>query len=284
MHAPATVRGIQSRRNEQVKKLRQALVRGERTPEGLLAVDTFHLLEEALSSHLAVRQMFFTEAAETQLRQLLDRHSSKPRMYRVAAKVFESISATPSAQGVAALVQPRSWLPEQLFNPAPALLVVLAGVQDPGNAGTILRTAEAFGATGALLLQGTVHPENPKLLRASAGSAFRLPHLHGLPCGRVLELLRQHGVRLYAAVAGARQTLDEVDFRGPLALAIGAEGTGVPEPILAAAHPVSIPHTSRVESLNAAVSAGIFLYRLYRAAAARGTSDGLFEDLVEGRS
>ena len=269
MHAPATVRGIQSRRNEQVKKLRQALARGERTPEGLLAVDTFHLLEEALSSHLAVRQMFFTEAAEAELLRLLEQHGVRPRMSRLAARVFESISATPSAQGVAALVQPRSWLPEQLFTPAPALLVVLAGVQDPGNAGTILRTAEAFGATGALLLQGTVRPENPKLLRASAGSAFRLPHLHGLPCGRALDLLCQHGVRLYAAVAGARQMLDEVDFRVPLAVAIGAEGTGVPEPILAAAHPVAIPHTSRVESLNAAVSAGIFLYR---AAAARGTS------------
>ena len=271
MHAPATVRGIQSRRNEQVKKLRQALARGKRTPEGLLAVDTFHLLEEALSSHLAVRQIFFTAAAETQLRRLLDSHSAQPRLYRVAPKVFERISATPSAQGVAALVQPRSWLPEQLFNPAPALLVVLAGVQDPGNAGTILRTAEAFGATGALLLQGTVRPENPKLLRASAGSAFRLPHLHGLGCGQALELLRQHGVRLYAAVAGAHQALDEVDFRGPMAVAIGSESTGMPEPILAAAHPVSIPHTSRVESLNAAVSAGIFLHRLYRAAVASGT-------------
>ena len=267
MHAPATAQAIQSRHNQQVKKLRQALARGERTPEGLLAVDTFHLLEEALSSGLPVRQVFFTEAAKTQLRRLLDRHGTKPRMCRLAARIFESISTTPSAQGVAALVQPRSWLPEQLFNPAPALLVVLAGVQDPGNAGTILRSAEAFGASGALLLQGTVRPETPKLLRASAGSAFRLPHRHGLRYGRALELLRQRGVRLYAAVPGARQTLDEVDFRSPLAVAIGAEGTGIPEPILAAAHPVSIPHTSRVESLNAAVAAGIFLYR---AAAARG--------------
>lgn len=268
MHAPATTQPIQSRHNQQVKKLRQALARGERTPEGFLAIDTFHLLEEALSSGVPVRQVFFTEAAEAQLCRLLDYHGTRPRMCRLAARVFESISVTPSAQGVAALLQPRSWLSEQLFNPAPALVVVLAGVQDPGNAGTLMRTAEAFGATGALLLQGSVRPENPKLLRASAGSAFRLPYRHGLSYGRALELLRRHGVHLYAAVAGARQPLDEVDFRSPLAVAIGAEGSGMPEPILAAAHPVSIPHASRVESLNAAVAAGIFLYRT---AAARST-------------
>ena len=255
------MQAIQSRHNEQVKKLRQALARGERTPEGLLAVDTFHLLEEALSSGLPVPQVFFTEASEAELRRLLEQYGATPRLCRLAARVFESVSATPSAQGVAALLRPREWSLEELFIPAPALLVVLAGVQDPGNAGTILRTGEAFGATGALLLQGTVRPENPKLLRASAGSAFRLPHQHGLPYGQALELLRHHGVGLYATVAGARKTLDEVDFRAPLAVAIGAEGAGVPEPILAAAQAVAIPHTRRVESLNAAVAAGIFLYR-----------------------
>ena len=88
MHAPATVRGIQSRRNEQVKKLRQALARGERTPEGLLAVDTFHLLEEALSSHLAVRQIFFTAAAETQLRRLLGTADSAP-LHRIGAILID---------------------------------------------------------------------------------------------------------------------------------------------------------------------------------------------------
>lgn len=265
----ATVQTIQSRHNEQVRKLRLALSRGERTPEGLLAVDTFHLLEEALVSGLEVTQVFFTGAAEAQLRRLLAQHGAPPQLCLLANKVFASVSATPAAQGVAALVQPRSWTLADLFAPAPALVVVLAGVQDPGNAGTILRTAEAFGATGALLLHGTVHPENPKFLRASAGSAFRLPHRHGMKHGQALEALRRHGAHLYAAVPRARRTLDDVDFTGPLALAIGSEGGGVPEPLLAAAEQVAIPHARKVESLNAAVAAGIFLYR---AAEARGSA------------
>jgi TrmH family RNA methyltransferase len=165
---------------------------------------------------------------------------------------------------VAALVRPRSWTAADLFHPHPALVVLLAGIQDPGNAGTILRSGEAFGATGAMLLEGAVHPENSKLLRASAGSVFRLPHIHGLKYGEALETLRRHGTRLYAAVPRARRTLDDIDFTEPLALAIGSEGAGVPDPILVASEQVSIRDARRVESLNAAVAAGIFLHEAAR--------------------
>jgi RNA methyltransferase, TrmH family len=256
----ATSQVIQSRHNEQVKKLRRALQRGERTPEGLLALDTFHLLEEALASRLDVEQVFYTAEAEPALRATLEQFGAQPAMTRLPARLFESISAVPASQGVVALVRPRLWEIDDLFRPAPALVVVLAGVQDPGNGGTILRTAEAFGATGALLLHGTVHPENPKFLRASAGSVFRLPHCHGMKYGEALEALRQHGAHLYAAMPRARRTLRDVDFRRPVALAIGGEGAGVPDAIRVAAESVGIPHTARVESLNAAMAAGIFLY------------------------
>jgi TrmH family RNA methyltransferase len=196
---------------------------------------------------------------------LLERHGAAPEVLRLGARVFASVSSLPAAQGVAALVLPKAWAIEDLFQPAPALVVLLAGVQDPGNAGTILRTAEAFGATGALLLEGTVHPENSKFLRASAGSAFRLPHLHGMKYGEALETLRGQGLRLYAAVPHARRTLADLDFAHPLALAIGSEGAGVPGPLLAAAEQVSIPHAHKVESLNAAMAAGIFLYEAAKA-------------------
>jgi len=259
------VQAIQSRQNEQVKKLRAALSRGERTPEGLLAVETFHLLEEALHSRLAVPQVFFTSEAERELLKLLARHSAEPQLLRLAPGVFESVSPLPAAQGVAALVRPKDWVPGDLFLPAPALVVMLAGIQDPGNAGTMIRTAEAFGATGAMLLQGSVHPENSKFVRASAGSAFRLPHLHGLRYGEALEALRQHRAKLYAAVPRARRTLDDIDATRPLCIAVGAEGAGVPEPIMAAAETVSIPCVRGVESLNAAVAAAIVLYHLARA-------------------
>ncbi len=258
MGAPSQV--IQSRHNEQIKKLRRALQRGERTPERLLAVDTFHLLEEAFASRLEVPQVYYTAEAEPALRTTLEQFGAQPSLTRLPAKLFEAISAVPAAQGVVALIRPRAWEVDDLFRPAPALVVVLAGVQDPGNAGTILRTAEAFGATGALLLHGTVHPENPKFMRASAGSVFRLPHCHGMKYGEGLEVLRQHGAHLYAAMPRAKRTLRDVDFRRPVALAIGAEGAGIPDAVRVAAESVAIPHTARVESLNAAMAAGIFLY------------------------
>lgn len=267
MSTPAPGPVIRSRQNEQVKKLRRALTHGERTEDGLLAVDTFHLLEEALLSRLAVPQVFFTPDAEPGLKAMLARYNAEPHMLRLSASVFQSATPAKAAQGVAALVRPRAWNVEELFAPAPALVVVLAGVQDPGNAGAILRSAEAFGATGALLLYGSVHPENLKFVRAAAGSSFRLPHLHGMKVGAALEMLRRHAAHLYAAVPRGRRTLEEVDLKRPLALAIGSEGAGVPEALLAAAEPVAIPYTRKVESLNAAMAAGIFLYET---AAARG--------------
>ncbi len=256
---------IRSRHNEQVKKLRQALRRGQRTPEGLVAIETFHLLQEALQSALPVPQVFCTGEAEERVRSLLEEHAAQPQMFRLAANVFQSVSATRAAQGVAALVRPRAWTLDDLFAPAPALVLLLAGLQDPGNAGTILRTAEAFAATGAMLLEGTVRPQNPKLLRASAGSAFRLPLLDGLRPEEALEALRARRIPLYAAVPRAPCTLEELDLRRPLALAIGAEGAGVPPALLAQAEPVSVPHAPRVDSLNAAVAAAIFLYSAARA-------------------
>lgn len=262
---------IQSPQNEHVRKLRRALARGERTSDGLVAIDSFHLLAEALASGAAIRQVFFTSDAEAEVDRLFDRvrphDGTAPQRLRLSKRAFESAASVPAAQGVAALVRPRTWELADLFAPPPALVVMLAGVQDPGNAGTILRTAEAFGATGSILLHGTVHPENPKLLRATAGSVFRLPHLHGLRFGQALEELRRYGVHLYAAEPRARRKLKEVDFTAPLALAIGAEGRGLPEPIRVAAEPIGIPHALKVESLNAAMAAGIFLYE---AAAARG--------------
>lgn len=260
---------IQSRHNEQVKRLRQALARGERTPEGLLAVETFHLIEEALRSGLRVPQVFFTAEAEDELNALLGRYNAEPQKLRLGARVFESISPVPAAQGVAALVSTPQWTVADLFAPAPALVVVLAGVQDPGNAGTILRTAEAFGATGAVLLHGTVRPENQKFMRASAGSAFRLPHVHGWKYGEALETLRGERVRLYAAMPRAKRTLADIDLKEPVALAIGSEGSGVPGPLLAAAEHVAIPHTRKVESLNAAIAAGIFLFAAAKARSAK---------------
>ena len=174
-------------------------------------------------------------------------------------RLFQSIASTETSQGVIALVQPPEWSIDQLFQ-GQSLVIILDGLQDPGNAGSIARAAEAFGATGLIFLKGTVSPWNPKTLRASAGSLFRIPFVSGLATP-----LQQYGVDLYAAMpfTGTRRMPGEIDFTRPCAIAIGSEGRGVSDELRAICQEVAIP-TVGVESLNAAVAAAVLLYEARR--------------------
>jgi len=163
-------------------------------------------------------------------------------------------------------VKPPVWKLEQVFRGCP-LVVVLDGLQDPGNAGAIVRAAEAFGATGVLFLKGTASPFNSKTLRASAGSLFRIPYLHGVDRALAGAALQQNRVVLYAGVpqhAGRpARMLAEIDLTARCGLIIGNEAHGVSRELRSAALDISIP-TVGVESLNAAVAAGILLYEARR--------------------
>ena len=142
-------------------------------------------------------------------------------------------------------------------------MVVLDGLQDPGNAGTIIRSAEAFGATGVLLLKGTVNPYNPKSIRASAGSVFRLPLVHGVEAPLARAAFERRRVDLYAAMPRGGRVVTELDLTRGCAFIIGNEGQGVGKAWRAAARDVSIP-VARVESLNAAAAAAVLLYEAHR--------------------
>ena len=147
-------------------------------------------------------------------------------------------------------------------------MLILDGVQDPGNAGAIVRSAEAFGATGVLFLKGSVSPYNPKTLRASAGSLFRVPALHGVDPAVALALVREHGAALYAATSAGGRPLDQTDLTAASAIVIGSEAHGVGPELSDVARAVSI-RTTGVESLNAAVAASVLLYEARRQRAAR---------------
>jgi RNA methyltransferase, TrmH family len=143
-------------------------------------------------------------------------------------------------------------------------VVVLAGLQDPGNLGTILRSAEAFGANGIVGLPGTVSPWNQKAMRASAGSVFRLPVIQA-GADECFSRLSEAGVKVLTTVARGGASADAVDFSPPIALLIGNEGSGVPDEIGAWAEgAVTIPCPGPVESLNASIAAGVLLYEASR--------------------
>jgi RNA methyltransferase, TrmH family len=254
---------ITSAANPLLKDVRRAITRGSLTSEGWCVAETFHLLEEALRSDCEVKVVLAAEsvrsAAEGHVRGL-----GRTKVVVAPDALLRAVSDTESSQGIIALVRPPEWRLEQLFRGSP-LVLVLDALQDPGNCGTIVRAAEAFGASGVMFLKGTASPYNPKTLRASAGSLFRVPFLHGVDTALARAALKQNRIELYAGVPardGVR-SLAQVDLTGRCALIIGNEARGVGGELLSAALDVAIP-TVAVESLNAAIAAGIMLYEARR--------------------
>lgn len=256
---------ISSPANPLLKEVRRAVARGSLTTEGFCVAESFHLLEEALRSDCRVKAVLASES----VRSAVEAHIRGLSGIRVAVLpdgLFQSISGTETSQGVMALVRPPVWNIEQLFRGA-ALVVVLDGLQDPGNAGAICRNAEAFGATGVLFVKGSANPFNPKALRASAGSLFRVPVVSGVDGALARAALQQHKLDVWAGVPArpgrAAKRLDEIDLTRKCALIVGSEAHGVGVELRSSAMDLFIP-TVGVESLNAAVAAGILLYEARR--------------------
>jgi len=252
---------LTSVKNPLLKNIRRAIARGESTAGGCVIAEGFHLLEEAIRSERPVEAVLVASS----VRSAIDDHIHGLKSVRVIElpdAVFNEMAATEASQGVLALVRPPAWSSGDLFR-AQAMLVVLDGIQDPGNAGSIVRAAEAFGASGVMFLKGTANPHNPKALRASAGSLFRVPYLAGLEPEPARSAIEDNRLDFYAAQPRAGLTLAGVDLRRPFALLVGNEGQGVSERMGAGARGLRIP-TAGVESLNVALAAGIVLYEASR--------------------
>ena len=260
--AESSPRRVESRQNARVKELRAGLSRGMKTAHDHIAVEGLHLVQEAVKSGLKLDTVFLLEGHEELAQQF---PSINAEILILSEDVFSSAAMTVHPQGVAALVEAPQFKMEAMFPSAPGpapLVLIAAGLQDPGNLGTLVRSAEAFGATGMILLPGTVSLWNAKTLRASSGSAFRLPVL-ALAAADAFKALRDHGVRILAAVA--RDGDREADLRGPSALMIGNEGAGLPEAWIAQADArLTIPFPGAVESLNAAIAGSVLLYEAMR--------------------
>jgi RNA methyltransferase, TrmH family len=248
---------LTSARNPTLKEVRKAILRGTTTVDGFAVAESFHLLEEALRSDCEIGAVFAAESVKS----AVERHVGglkKIRVVVLADDLFRSISTTEASQGVIALVRPPAWTLDQLFR-GQSLAVLLDGLQDPGNAGTIVRAAEAFGASGVVFLKGTVSPYNPKCMRASAGSIFRVPLVAALDERLLLAALEQRKLEMFALMPKGAMDLGECNFSGKCAIIVGSEGRGISDRLRAKAMDVHIP-TVGVESLNAALAAGIALY------------------------
>jgi len=257
-------RRVSSRQNARVKDLRRSFTEAVPNQQGEIAVEGMHLIEEAIRSGLRLSTVFFSESARERAHKLLPQLSAHTEVLLLPDEVFASAVPSDAPQGIAAMVRPRSFALDDVFSPSPPLVVVPAGLQDPGNLGTIARSAEAFGVTGLLLAEQTVSPWNWKATRASAGSLFRLPTLK-LELAKALEELKSRKIGVLATSSHKGTPIMETDLRAPVALVIGNEGAGVPKTVFAQADEVIvIPQSPRVESLNAGVAASIILYEAAR--------------------
>jgi RNA methyltransferase, TrmH family len=274
---------ISSRQNAVVKRFRDLArtppggggsrthaARGGHATEVLL--DGEHLVHEALACDVpieiaAIGEKALAHARDPMARIARDITKRGGRVVAVTDQVLAAMSPVQHPSGVVAIGRARpADLPVVLSGAGQVpLVVVLAGVQDPGNLGAIVRAAAAFGASGAVAIDGTANPFGWKALRGAMGATFRVPVAARAMLSQVIEAARAAGVRLVAAVPRGGTPLPAIDLREPTAIVLGAEGGGVdPDTVRAVGHTVTIPMGAPIESLNVAVAAAVILYEAMR--------------------
>jgi TrmH family RNA methyltransferase len=231
----------------------------------LAGIEGPNLIEEAVQAGLRIECVFVAQDSERLLETLP--LTPETEVLLLPRELLDQALTTETPQPIAALVNPPDWSWEHLLRPpnhAPPLLVVLAGLQDPGNLGAVLRSAEAFGVHGVLSLPGTVSAWNPKAVRASAGSVFRVPLL-SVTAEECFAHLRSAAIKVLSTAVRGAEPVHRINLASPVALLIGNEGNGVPRELAAQADgAITIPCPGPVESLNAAVAAGVLLYEASR--------------------
>ena len=258
-------------KNEMVKRvsLMKTPVGSRKT--GCFLVEGVRSIDELLKAPDFKIEAVFAEETLVQenpgyIRSLGESLPPEVRTYRVSREVFARLSDTQTPQGILASVQRRNFSVRDLEKgTGPALLCILENLQDPGNAGTILRTADSAGADGLICTRGTVDFYSPKVVRSAMGSLLHLPAARVISLSETAAELKSRGIRLAAAdLSGDRYHYEE-DFTGPTAFLIGNEGSGLSQEALALADVrVKIPMLGRAESLNAGVAAGVLLYEAVR--------------------
>jgi TrmH family RNA methyltransferase len=252
-------------RHPVIKRLRRlSRRRSSRTDEGAFVVDGPGLLAEALDAGVVVDAVVAEPGAPGDL---LDRAAwSGATVHHAAAGTLAGASDTATPQPTAAIARLPARTLADVVGRAGALALVLAGVADPGNAGTLLRTAEAAGAGAVLFCGDAVDPYGPKCVRSSAGALFRLAVARAGSVDDVLDALRSAGLPTVATVAhGAAPAYDDVDLTRPLALVLGSEAHGLDDQVLAAVdRAVTIPMAGRTESLNVAMAGTIVCFEALR--------------------
>ena len=231
-----------------------------------MLLDGWHLLSEAAGAQIVVEKIAICGPPSSSEQQVVDRlRRQGAQIVEVSGTVLNAVSPVNAPTGVVASARRPSVMQAAVVEPAPALVLAATSLQDPGNAGAIIRSAAAAGATGVVLDEASADPWGWKALRASMGSAFRVPVLRSRALSGLIEEWRAAGLRIAATVPRHGTPMYDADFTPPTALLLGGEAAGLPQPLIAAADArVTIPMRAGIESLNAAVAAALLLYEAQR--------------------
>ena len=253
---------ITSTANQQVKQLIQLNKKRKlRDERGVFIAEGPKMIEEAPRERI---EKVYVAAGH--FKRYKERLSLEELDYELMEdSVFRTVSDTQTPQGILAMIRQESSSLEAMLRPEHPLLLLLENIQDPGNLGTILRTAEGAGVTGVILSRGCVDLYNPKTIRSTMGSVYRVPTLYAENLCEMVSVLHEKGVRTFAAHLAGKNEYDQEDYRGGAAFLIGNEGNGLTEELSACADTlIRIPMEGRLESLNAGVAASVLMYEAYR--------------------
>lgn len=257
---------ISSNSNAKVKQVIQWQNKAkERRAAGIFLTEGFKLFEEAPGE--MIREVYVSAGAlDKAMEQSLVWQKLKETGYEVVADdVFAKMSDTQTPQGILSVVARPEYTQERLLDGTAPLLMLLEDIQDPGNLGTIVRTGEGAGITGVIMTRQTVDLFNPKTIRATMGSIFRVPYLYVDSLTDILEELHKRGIKSYAAHLEGKGFYDSFSFREPTAFLIGNEGNGLKrETAERATAYLKIPMEGKIESLNAAIAASLLMYEAHR--------------------
>lgn len=238
--------------------------RSARRKEGRFVVEGPHLVEEAGDK---VECLVFCESLPI-VKALADKGVP---CYKISRQQFEELSEVEAPQGVLAVAREFEYQFRDLLKTDKTLIVYCLGVQDPGNLGTIIRSADAFGASGVILSKGTVDLYNPKVVRSTMGSLFHLPIIITEDEVETIGHLKKKNVKMIATVVDAKKDVQAADLKGPVAILVGNEGAGLPETAIKLADElVKIPMPGLAESLNVGIASTVVLYEIIRQ---RGTGN-----------
>lgn len=264
---------ITSQNNPSVRLAMSLALKKQRDATGLFLVEGPNMIREALLQGFAFQTLFFSkEAMERPRGQELHLIQSSandaktcPDMLVLDAAAFKKVSQTETSQGIAGIAKKRYSTEQDLFFSQGSNVLVLDRIQDPGNIGTLLRTAEAAGFTGVLFMKGCGDPYGPKAVRAASGALLRLPFIFVDEDAAAIEMLKRNKKRLFVTTADATRAYYDCDIASDAAIVIGNEGNGVSQVWNDGADMrLAIPMAGQAESLNAALAGGIIMYEAFR--------------------